>query len=283
MHLTSLHTHTDYCDGSCSAENMVEAAIKNNMQSIGISTHGPVPFLSDWNIQKFNIEKYMDEIQLLKEKYKGQIEIFLGMELDYLPRTGFDSLQKSLMERLNYYIGSVHYLGSFNNSVMWTVDYTADEILRGINESFKGNKILAIETYYDLISEMACRYEPPIIGHIDLIRKNNRDNMLFDEREDWYYRAVDKCLDVIKNTSSVIEINTGGMFRGYTTEQYPSSLILNMIKEKEIPVIINSDAHTTEALLHKYEEMYALINEVGLKSVYFSSKGWQEQVDINFI
>lgn len=279
MHITSLHTHTRYCDGKYSAEDMVLAAIGNNMHSVGISTHGPTPFESDWNIKKSEVEKYIKEIQLLKEKYKTSIEIYLGMELDYIPGIGFDNQVKSLIERLDYYIGSLHYLGTFRNGIMWTVDYNIEELLRGINESFGGNKRLAVETYYNLIAEMAYLYEPPIIGHLDLFKKNNKNNIIFDERENWYIDAVDKCLNTIKKTSSIIEINTGGIARGYTAEQYPSDFIIKMIKEKEIPIIINSDAHTTDAIACKYDDMYKLVYNIGIKkSVFLTDAGWKEQV-----
>lgn len=278
MHLTNLHTHTVYCDGKCKTEEMIQSAINSNFQSIGISTHGPVPFVTDWNIQVPNIEKYIDEVNMLKEKYKDEIDIFLGMELDYIPGIGFSEHIQSLIKRLDYYIGSVHYLGKFSNGQMWTVDYNMEELLIGIQEGFSGNVRNAIEAYYSLIAEMAEKYQPPVIGHIDLIKKNNKNNLLFDEKEDWYKVAVERCLDVIKNTSSIIEINTGGMARGYTTEQYPSNLILKMIKEKNIKVIINSDAHTADGIHFKFNEMYNLLKELRIKNTsYLTKKGWASQ------
>ena len=279
MHLTNLHTHTKYCDGKYSAEDMIVAAINSNMQSIGISTHGPTSFASDWNIQKDKVENYISEIIDLKEKYKNTIEVFLGMELDYIPGIGFDNYTKSLMKRLDYYIGSLHYLGTFNNGAMWTVDYNLDELLQGINESFAGDKRLAIETYYNIIGQMAIEYEPPIIGHIDLFKKNNKDNIIFDENEKWYRDAIEKCLNIIKCTSSVIEINTGGIARGYIKEQYPSTFIIEMINEKDIPVIINSDAHSIDGITYKFEEMYELVYNVGFKNLsYLTKNGWEKQV-----
>ncbi len=278
MHLTNLHTHTTYCDGKFSAEDMILAAVKSNFQSIGISTHGPTPFVSEWNIQLDKVEKYIDEINFLKRKYKDIIEVFLGMELDYIPGIGFDETSRSLMKKLDYYIGSIHYLGYFKNGIMWTVDYNIEELLQGINESFNGDARFAVETYYNLISEMAVKYEPPIIGHLDLFKKNNKNNIIFDENDIWYVKAVEKCLDAIKNTSSSIEINTGGIARGYTSEQYPSTFILKMIKERNIPVIINSDAHTIEGIDCKFTEMYKLVKDLGFDSItYLTNEGWKKQ------
>jgi len=277
MHLTNLHTHTVYCDGQFSTEDMILAAIQKKFKSIGISSHGPTPFISDWNIQMDKIEKYIDEVTFLKDKYKDTIEVFLGMELDYIPGIGFDEVSKSLIKRLDYYIGSIHYLGTFKNGVMWTVDYNIEELLQGINESFNGNARLAVETYYNLISEMAVKYQPPIIGHLDLFKKNNKSNVLFDENEDWYVKTVEKCLDAIKNTSSSIEINTGGIARGFTLEQYPSTFILKMIKDRNIPIMINSDAHTSNCIDCKFNEMYKLIHELGFDSLtYLTKAGWKK-------
>lgn len=278
MHLINLHTHTAYCDGRCTTEEMIQAAIKCNFQSIGISTHGPVPFFTDWNIQECNIEKYIEEVTLLKEKYRGEIDVFLGMELDYIPGTGFAESARLIMERLDYYIGSVHFLGKLNSGKMWTVDYTIEELFSGIKGSFHGNIRTAVEAYYNLISEMAERYQPPVIGHIDLIKKLNKNNLLFDENENWYIIAIEKCLDTIKNTKSIIEINTGGISRNYTLEQYPSTFILRMIQEKKIPVIINSDAHTAEGINCKFEEMHNLVKALGFCRLSFLTKeGWSTQ------
>lgn len=278
MHISNLHTHSLYCDGSNTIEEMILSALEKGFDSLGISTHGPVDEDTYWNIKKDKVEEYIEEVKRLKEKYKDKIEIFLGMELDYIPGLGFSDLSLSLMKRLDYYIGSVHYLGTFKNGVRWTVDYNVEELLKGIDECFGGNIRKAVETYYEAVSEMAERYQPPIIGHLDLFNKNNKDNILFDEREAWYVEAVKKCLDTIRKTSSVIEINTGGMARNNNKEQYPSTMILKLIKERNIPLVVNSDAHTPDKIAFKFNDMYRLLHDLGFDSlVYLTGKGWKRQ------
>lgn len=278
MHITNLHTHSFYCDGINSPEEMVLAAIDNKFYSLGISSHGPVLKETDWNIKNDKIEEYIETVLHLKEKYKDKIEIYLGMELDYIPGIGFTDQCLELMKRLDYYIGSVHYLGKFKNGLLWTVDYNFEGLLKGIEESFQGNVRLAVETYYYEISEMAEKFQPPIIGHLDLIKKSNKNNILFDEKESWYVETVKNCLNVIQKTSSAIEINTGGIARGFTKEQYPSNFILKMIKEKNIPIVINTDAHSVEGISYKLNEMYKLIYNMKFKEVtYLTKNGWKMQ------
>ncbi len=278
MRLTNLHTHTTYCDGSCSVEGMIQSAIKKNFKSIGISSHGPVPFDTSWNIVRSRIGDYIEEVSAMKLKYKNEIDVFLGMEFDYMPEIGFGHIPEELTEKLDYYIGSVHFLGTMKNGTMWTVDYSSDELVAGIDDSFNGNVRSAVESYYGLISEMAERYRPTVIGHIDLIKKTNGNNVIFNEHEDWYINAVEKCLDSIKSSGSAIEINTGAIARGYTKEQYPSTHILRTVKEKGIPITINSDAHTAEGIDCKLAEMYVLAISTGFKSVRcLGSNGWVDE------
>jgi len=259
-------------------EGMIQSAIKKNFKSIGISSHGPVPFDTSWNIDRSRIGDYIEEVSAMKEKYKNEIDVFLGMELDYIPEIGFGHIPEGLTEKLDYYIGSVHFLGTMKNGTMWTVDYSRDELIAGIDDSFSGNVRSAVEKYYSLISEMAEKYSPTVIGHIDLIKKTNVNNAIFNEHENWYINAVEKCLDSIKRSGSAIEINTGAIARGYTKEQYPSAHILKAVKEKGIPITINSDAHTAEGIDCKLVEMYALASSTGFKSIrYLGRSRWVDE------
>ncbi len=262
MRLINLHTHTTYCDGKNTIEEMVQAAMKCGFQSIGISSHGPLHFKNEWSIKEENIEKYMDEVYEIKEKYKDYICVYRGMELDYLPGIGFDEKNIELINRLDYYIGSVHCMGKLSDGSMWVVDGSYNELINGINKTFNGSIKNAVTAYYNLISQMAQSFKPPIIGHLDLIKKFNGDNILFDENEKWYVKCALECLDAIKKAGSAIEINTGGMSRGFTKEQYPATFILKAIKEKEIPIIISSDAHSKENIDYKFDEMYELVKRL---------------------
>ena len=99
----NLHIHSTYADGKDTPEEMILEAINRNFASIGFSEHSYMCF-SDYPYQMTvsDTEKYKQEIKALKEKYKGKIDIFCGMEFEMysdVPTNGFD-----------YLIGSVHYL-----------------------------------------------------------------------------------------------------------------------------------------------------------------------------
>lgn len=270
------HTHSNFCDGNDTIEDMIKAAIKCDMKAIGISSHGPLPFETEWNMKKEKFEEYLKIVKELKEKYKKDIDVLIGLELDYLPKYGLDYVNNTLLDKLDYYIGSVHYLGEFKNGYKWCVDETVEVIQRGIKENFGGNVQKALERYYSNIADLAARYEPPVIGHLDLIKKNNKNNCIFNENESWYKKIVEDCLETIRKTNCIIEINTGGRARGYTEDFYPSEWILQMIKEKQIPITINSDAHFIAGINYEFNEVYELIKRLGFKNYAFlTSEGWK--------
>ena len=100
--MMDFHVHTCFCDGKNSPEEMVLAAIKLKMEKIGLVYHSYVPFDEESCIKKGNETAFCDEIDRLREKYRGKIELFKGVEKDYFSDTSDSGC--------DYVIGSVHYI-----------------------------------------------------------------------------------------------------------------------------------------------------------------------------
>ena len=101
-YLQNLHTHTSYCDGIDTSEQMVIAAIEKGFDSIGFSGHSYMYYAEDHSMSLQRTEEYKKEIARLKKKYRDKIDIFCGLEFDMysaIDLSGYD-----------YLIGSVHYL-----------------------------------------------------------------------------------------------------------------------------------------------------------------------------
>ncbi|MBV1758247.1 MAG: histidinol-phosphatase HisJ [Dethiosulfatibacter sp.] len=274
------HSHTNYCDGFCAAEDMIKSAIEQGLRYYGVSSHAPLPFDTDWIMKDSDLDQYIEEILRLKEKYKDKISVLVGLEVDYLPDFEMLTKKDDLISGIDYIIGSVHFLGKLKDTTRWTVDYDKLELEKGIKESFNGNTKTAIKTYYKLIGDMAETMKPDIIAHLDLIKKNNSDNYFFDESETWYVETVKNCLERISKTSSIIEINTGGVARGYMTEFYPSDWILKEVLDMKIPVTISSDSHKSEDVAFGFDDAVAKLESIGFGKVYcLTENGWQE-IDI---
>jgi histidinol-phosphatase (PHP family) len=277
MEKFNYHSHTDYCDGKDKAEDMILSAIKKGIKYYGISSHGPVPFETDWTMKKEMLEDYLKEMKMLKKKYKEKINIFIGLEIDYIPGWGISHINNSVLKELDYTIGSVHYLGKFRDGTMWTVDYNREELEEGIKETYDGQIRNAVQEYYGYVAEMCEVFKPDILGHLDLIKKSNKNNYFFNEKDEWYREIVFKCLKRIKNAGTIMEINTGGKFRGYTDEYYPSDWIVKKALEMEIPITLSADSHSVDSVDFEFDEAYKYIKKIGYKKLsILKNKGWEE-------
>ena len=78
--LSNFHTHTSFCDGENTPEEVVLSAIEKGFSSIGFSSHGYTEF--DLRYCLKDTKGYITEINRLKEKYRNKIEIYLGVEED---------------------------------------------------------------------------------------------------------------------------------------------------------------------------------------------------------
>ncbi|SHI99083.1 histidinol-phosphatase (PHP family) [Dethiosulfatibacter aminovorans DSM 17477] len=274
------HSHTTYCDGINTMEEMVESAIEKGLKYYGISSHAPVPFETDWTMPSDKLESYLAEVDRIKGKYGDRINIFKGLEIDYIPGIGAMHIDRGIIEGLDYIVGSVHYLAHFDNGVMWTVDYNRDELEQGIKESFGGNTREAVEFYYKCVGDMALELKPDILGHLDLIKKSNSGNYFFDEKEKWYVDAIMDCLGKIKEGGSIVEVNSGGKARGYTTEYYPSDWIISEMIKVDIPMTVSGDSHTVEGVDYEFEEMLEKLRELGCEKVKLLTENGWEDMDI---
>ena len=169
MYWTNYHSHTHFSDGKGEPELYVESAIKNGLYAYGFSCHSPVPFDSGWNMKYEKLAAYINEIKLLKEKYKNEIKLFLGMEVDYIKNLSGIKQYENI--GLDYTIGGVHFLGQFENGRFWDFDGGKPWFTKGLNELFDGDIKKLVTFYYQQIVDMAIEEKPDIIAHFDLIKK----------------------------------------------------------------------------------------------------------------
>ena len=62
MIYSDIHTHTTYCDGKSTPEEMVKKAIEKGFESIGISGHGYMDFDVSYCMTLEDTKKYVNEI-----------------------------------------------------------------------------------------------------------------------------------------------------------------------------------------------------------------------------
>jgi histidinol-phosphatase (PHP family) len=87
-----------------------------------------------------------------------------------------------------------------------------------------------------------------ILGHPDLVKKNNQGNRIFDPENPDCLRRTGEIARAAARANLVVEVNTGGINRGKINETYPSPAFLKLFRENAVPAIISADAHRAEDL-----------------------------------
>ena len=238
MKITNYHTHTTFCDGKNTAEEMVLSAIKKGMAEIGFSVHSPLPFPENWDIKKKKMPEYISTLKALKEKYKDQIKIYIGIEQDYY--------SEGSTEGFDYVIGAVHYI--LKDGKYLPLDLSAQATKENIDKHYDGDALSYCEDYYKIVEDLYNRTKCDIIAHFDLVTKFNERLPLIDTGNSRYKKASENAVYELLKTPAIFEINTGAISRGYRTTPYPADCILDLIAESEKPFVVNSDSHSIDTV-----------------------------------
>lgn len=115
--IANYHTHTWRClHASGTEREYVENAIKGGLKILGFSDHTPMPYadgyVSDVKMRMDQLEDYVDTILQLKQEYKKDIEIHLGLEVEYYPRYFESLLSITRQYPIEYFLLGQHFLGN---------------------------------------------------------------------------------------------------------------------------------------------------------------------------
>ena len=250
------HTHSVYCDGSNTLEEMVQEALKKDFIALGFSGHAYTAFDTSYCMDHPAFEKYCREVRALQAEHADRLEILLGLEYDFYSEED--------CSELDYRIGSVHYV--YRNGKYYPVDESPEKTKQAI-DAFGGDPYTYAEAYFDTVAQVTAKTGCDIIGHFDLIKKFNRNGVvLVDENHPRYIAAWKKAMKQLIPYGKPFEINTSTM-AWRTDEFYPSRAILEEIHAQGGRITISGDVHQKENLNRGFRQALALANEIGFESL----------------
>lgn len=273
MPWTNYHHHCKYCDGVGELEEHVQEAIRQNIASLGFTSHSPVPFDTTWSMKEADFDAYLRDLEAVKSKYSGRIEIYKGLEVDFLEK--WPGQIKSWTDRgkLDFSVGSVHFVKEFADGKPWEIDGTLELFQKGLREIFEGNVQKAINSYFDLTCQMLETDKPTILGHVDKIKMHNSKFPFFDEADSWYRERLTETLELAKKSEVIVEVNTRGIYKKRTSEPYPGIIGLQIMRELDVPICLNSDAHHPSEITKEFELTSQLLQEIGFRELMVLKEG----------
>lgn len=263
------HTHHARCGHAVgNLEDYVRRGIELGLDHLGLSDHmplvhvDPATYYEGMAMPLDELPRYVEECLELKEKYRDQIDIRVGLEGDYIE--GYEEQIARIIEAYpwDYVIGSVHFLGTWD-----VTDYRQ-------THNWEGKHVEEVyEQYYDAVQKAAKTGLYDYIGHLDVIKrfaKWPKKDMHALERE---------TIDVIHAQGMAIELNASGL-RMPCEEMFPSRKILSYCHERGVPLTIGSDAHDPQKLGQYLDEARALLLDVGFTELATFDKRRRSMVPI---
>jgi len=243
IYRTDYHIHSSFSDGKTAPDDYIVPAVAAGLKEIGFSEHLTLFRESlDWSMNASDVEPYLKYIDNLSRNVTN-IKVRKGLEVDFFPgkeKATFSLLNKT---KLDYAIGSVHYLGDSS------VDMGP--------EFYDGKNIDSLfETYFEQVTAAAASGLFDIIAHCDLIRiygfypSTDPENL---------YRNLAKSFKI---HDVAFEINTNGRNRP-VGDFYPDRKYLRIFREENVPVCVNSDAHMPSRVAQHFDEAYELLKSTG--------------------
>ena len=244
----NFHTHTTFCDGADTPEDVAQAALALGFEQLGFSGHMDPEIHMDW-------PAYCGRIAALREAFRGRIDILCGVELDQAwagePLTGAE-----------YIIGATHYLPGADGQPA-ALDWTFEKQEALCNEVYGGDWYKLCTAYFEAEAQVVTKTNCDIIAHFDLISRFNHQVPRFDENDPRYLRPAKEAMEALAKTGAAFELNTGGVCRGRRRDFYPVRPLLPFLRTLGAPLFISSDAHSKDKLQGGFSEALAAASACG--------------------
>lgn len=263
------HTHSTHCDGKHTLMEMLTAARDLGFTSFGFSAHAAQGLENGYSMTLQEQEKYFEEARSLRH-LPGFPRAWAGLELDALAH---EKEMEHALKNADYILGSTHYVYPTPEGVYTAVDGPADALRRHADTIFGGDGLALAKEYFQIEADFITRIKPHVIGHFDLIRKSAAKIGLFDENDPAYRKIALNALERCFPVGSVLEVNTGGMARGYLSTPYPTFELLCAWREMGGEVTLASDCHDKALLNFGYDEAEALIRKAGFDHILMLGPG----------
>ncbi len=225
------HTHTFRCSHATgTTEEYIKNAIANGIKHLGFSEHTPFKFpdgYESWyRLQTSDVSDYFSELYALREKYKDEIEIKIGFELEWYPLYAEEMIKLALDSGAEYLILGQHYLKNEHPSGVHAFDETdkAEDMKEFVDETIAGME----SGYFSYVA------------HPDMLNFTGDDEVLKTE--------LKRICVASKELNLPLEINFMGI---RSNRSYPKMIFWEMAGEMGCPVTLGSDAHSAESVFDK--------------------------------
>ena len=226
--ISDTHVHTSFSpDSSAPPEDMIKRAAELGMSTVFITDHYDADVTyGDW---AFDPDEYFEILGPLKEKYRGTIDVKIGIEIGLQPHL-VSHFQKLFSDYpFEYVIGSIHVLDGKDPYYRDEYDMTDDEYFR---------------MYFQYSAECfeACKGLYDTVGHLDYVVRyaySGTKEYSYEKYAAW----IDPILDAAVESGAALEINTGAIKYGQDILHPAEAVVRKYLEKGGRKFTVGSDAH----------------------------------------
>ncbi len=224
------------------------AARDAGLSEIGFADHNPMPeMFDDWRMDLSDFPRYLEIVGEARAAVP-EVEIRLGLEVDYLEGREAWVEELAEMAEFDYLIGSVHYIAP-----EWDIDNP-----KWIGRWSESDVSEIWGRYWEIYTKAIRTRLFDIHAHPDLAKK-------FGFRpEGDLSRYYAPAVEALAETGGAYEISTAGLHKE-VGEMYPARRFVEMAFEAGVPIVISSDSHRPGEVGRDFEKAVALAWECGYR------------------
>ncbi|KAJ6515378.1 Polymerase/histidinol phosphatase-like protein [Mycena sanguinolenta] len=276
----SHHSHSgQFCKHAVGTlEEVVLEAIRQGFEVYGLSEHVPRYRATDLYPEEETLtpkdlasqfEQFLMEAHRLKSLYAPQIRLLVGLETEYITNLDLESLTALLQQhqgQVEYIVGSVHHV----NAIPIDFDLaTFQRALDSIDGTFEPNASkdgAFFSAYFDAQYELLQRFNPEVIGHIDLCRLYN-PTLQLSKYPEALERAKRNILYAI-DYGALFEINAAALRKKWETP-YPGLDLLQIIVQHGGRLTLSDDSHGPTSVGLNYARLPEYLHRAGVTELWF--------------
>ncbi len=244
--MKNYHTHTVRCKHAIGSErDYIEAAIQTGNSELGFSDHAPWHYESSFHptmrMEEGELEGYVKTLRALKEEYKDEISIKIGLEAEYFEEK-LDWLKEKVdLYELDYLILGNHYDGSDETGIYY------------------GHPLMTLPYVQKYVNQVLKAMDSGLFSYVA-----HPDVIMYDEEDKNHLKEMEKICIKAKDLDIPLEFNLLG-FR--TCRHYPSEAFFALAKKHGNKIIIGTDAHEPASLEdhETYDKAHQYLESLGLE------------------
>lgn len=236
---SDFHMHTGFsADTDVNPEDMVKGAIDKGMECICITDHYDKDYCDGPELFVFDPEAYFEQLTKLQEKYRGKIDIRIGVEIGL--QNHLNEFYKGFTRTypFDFVIGSAHLLKG--------KDPYYKEVFQG-----RDDRISYRDAFEEMLELVNTVEDFDVLGHIDyVVRYGNNQAKYYSYKEN--SDIIDEILRGLIHKGKGIELNTAGLKYGLGFA-HPHPDILKRYRELGGEIItVGADGHRPEHIAYEF-------------------------------